>query len=102
MGTPGLKFTVAEQRTVGEASGVMSMSRTGVAHKTLDRMDAKYFQIIFFIIALIYTGLNIYNRFFTKMVITFLIWVVKKENIYTFFGVISRNLMFVSIFLYIF
>ena len=70
-GLKGLRFSVAEQRTVEEASGDMSMSRTGVAHRTLDTMDAKYFQIIFFIIALIYTGLNIYNRFFTKMVITF-------------------------------
>ena len=77
-GLKGLKFTVAEQRTFGEASGVISMSRAGVAHKTLDKMEAKYFQIIFFIIALIITGLNINNRFFTKMVITFLIWGVKK------------------------
>ena len=35
----------------------------------LVKMLAKYLQIIFFIIALIITVLNVYNRFFTKKVI---------------------------------
>ena len=32
-------------------------------------MEAKYIQIIFFIVALIITAVNVYNRFFTKRVI---------------------------------
>ena len=73
----GLKFPVLEQRTVGVASGFITW--TGVAHRRYcvalsltetshGKMDAKYFQLIFFVIALIITVLNVYNRFFTKMV----------------------------------
>ena len=74
----GLKFPVVEQRTVGVASGFITW--TGVAHRRYcvalsltetshGKMDAKYFQLIFFVIALIITVLNVYNRFFTKRVI---------------------------------
>ena len=35
-------------------------------------MNSKYFQLFFFIIALIITVINVHNRFFTKRVIEFL------------------------------
>ena len=51
----------------------LSLSQSLLAcslRKTLHiTMDAKYFQIIFFIIALIITLINVYDRFFTKRVI---------------------------------
>ena len=49
-----------------------------------DRMEAKYFQIIFFIVALIITAINIYDRFFTKRVITNHTWFPKKFSLAVF------------------
>ena len=45
-------------------------------------MDGKYFQIIFFIIALIFTVINVYNRFFTKMVREWFIYLRKKSELH--------------------
>ena len=56
-----------------EASGFMSWTEALFTGK----MDAEYFQIIFFIIALISTIINVHNRFFTKRVITFIINKIK-------------------------
>ena len=47
-----------------------------------ERMEAKYFQIVFFLLAMILTIYNVHNRFFTKKVI--------------------NNSMFVSIIKYLF
>ena len=50
------------------------MNCTGVMYSQslAVEMNSKYFQLFFFIIALIITVINVHNRFFTKRVIEFL------------------------------
>ena len=53
----------------GRALQYTGVSQYSQSHFTSDvEMNLKYFQIIFFIIAMIATVINVYKRFFTKRV----------------------------------
>ena len=66
-----LIFTLSEVTPLhkGRALQYTGVSQCSQSHFTSDvEMNLKYFQIIFFIIAMIATVINVYNRFFTKRV----------------------------------
>ena len=71
-----LIFTLSDNEEVtvtplhtGRALQYTGVSQYSQSHFTSDvEMNLKYFQIIFFIIAMIATVINVYNRFFTKRV----------------------------------
>ena len=71
-----LIFTLSDNEEVtvtplhtGRALQYTGVSQYSQSHFTSDvEMNLKYFQIIFFIIAMIATVINVYKRFFTKRV----------------------------------